>query len=171
MYLSSHGTSPFHSGEHRYVYFCVRTCLSSRYPSQLHVITILYTCSSVVKSLSPTPIHTCLTHQLCTVHYILAYRLLFLLTSWLDVTCHKDLTIHSSYYWKPYPWSAYHPKLLHRCQTLWSHFYGKGKDRRSKTSNVTPTSKSKGHVAVNVPNYYFLPNGYYVVRTNSGCFE
>ena len=91
-----------HTCDNRYIYFCGRTtCLSRRHPSQLHVITILYICSSIVKSLSQTPIYTtCLTHQLCILRYILAYRLFFLLpSSWYDVTGHKGLTIHALYYY------------------------------------------------------------------------
>ena len=55
------------------------------------VITILYTCSSVVNSLTQTPIRTtCLTHQICTLHYMhinsFSYHLLRGITSLVTST-------------------------------------------------------------------------------------
>ena len=50
--LSSRDTSPLHSGDHHYINICTGgTYISRRHRSQQHVITILYNCSSVVKSL------------------------------------------------------------------------------------------------------------------------
>jgi hypothetical protein len=47
--LESRGTSPLHSGDHRYINICgSATCLSRRHPSQQHFITILYTWYCIV---------------------------------------------------------------------------------------------------------------------------
>ena len=98
---SNHFVSPLHSGDHRYIYICAGATYLSRHHYPLHLL----------QRRQITNPNSC-THQLCTLHYILAYRLLFLLPSWYDVTDHKDLTIHASYR-KPYPWPVYLPWLTH----------------------------------------------------------
>ena len=178
-----------HSGDHRYINICGgATYLSRCHRSRQRVFTILYTWSSVVNSLTPTPIHTtCLTHELCTMQYILRYRLLLFTT--FVVLRHSLLrlyyTVHSScHIMSPYLRSAYHPCLTHTRQTARQHIHRKGIHRRSLTSNVTPTpikefqipfilpssryyitghkgltAGYKGHVVANVARYYPLTSG------------